>query len=106
MTYLEFSCHNENCKIGSICPPQGVQKIFFVFNQHTEKIFANLVLLRRTLLQVSSFIMASTCYLDFLCLVPFRLENSFNAIAYDVLTLPSSEPSPALSRVLNAGKGT
>ena len=42
MTYLECSCHNENCKIGNICPPQGVQKIFFVFNQHTEKIFANL----------------------------------------------------------------
>ena len=42
MTYLEWSCHNENCKIGNICPPQGVQKIFFVFNQHTEKIFANL----------------------------------------------------------------
>ena len=62
------------------------------------------VLLRRTLLQVSSW-QNQNYSSSFRCVDLFRWGSSFNALACGAPTPLSSEPSPAPSHALNAGKG-
>ena len=62
------------------------------------------VLLRRTLLQVSSW-QNQNYFSAFRFVDLFRWGSSFNALACGALTPLSSVPSPAPSHALNAGKG-